>query len=139
MKKKKTMKKTFLNKAVSGPAAEKTPSVPAQWFYMNDREVTVRDLAASFETKEATEIWEEAGIVEVLLGEKSSMDMEQTAASLEDEEGRAFLENNRICSLFWVTISPGDYKQAEAAMKKIIAKNGGFFCGDTDDFTPLVR
>ncbi|MDY4971512.1 MAG: hypothetical protein SO101_14850 [Lachnospiraceae bacterium] len=120
-------------------SSKPVPSVPSEWLYMTDREIGVREIAASFESEEMTEIWEAAGVAEVLLGEKDSMDMELTENDLGDEESNRFLEENQVKTLFLVTVPPLEFEKAKACMEKIIAANGGFFCGDTEDFTPTVR
>ncbi|MDO5409267.1 MAG: hypothetical protein Q4F21_02305 [Lachnospiraceae bacterium] len=129
--------KTKLNKIKKEKKV--TPSVPAEWLYMTDREITVREIAAAFEAEEMVEIWEAAAVAEVILREKASMDLEQTETDLGDEESNAFLQANQVKSLFLVTIPPLEFETAKAAMKKITAKNGGFFCGDTEDFLPRVE
>lgn len=130
-------------KAIQGSktvqSSKPVPSVPSEWLYMTDREIGVREIAASFESEEMTEIWEAAGVAEVILGEKASMDMELTEADLGDGESNRFLQENQINTLFLVTVPPLEFEKAKACMEKIIAANGGFFCGDTEDFTPTVR
>lgn len=115
------------------------PTVPAEWLYMTEREITVRDIAASFEQPEMVEIWEAAGVAEVILSEKASMDMEMTETDLGDEESNRFLQEHDVKTLFLVIIPPVEYESAKACMLKIMERNGGFFCGDTDDFTPVVK
>lgn len=115
------------------------PAVPAEWLYMTEREITVKDIAASFEAEEMVEIWEEAGVAEVILSEKASMDMELTENDLGDEESNRFLQEHQVNTLFLVTIPPQEYETARASMLKIMEKNGGFFCGDTEDFMPMVK
>lgn len=129
--------KSKLNKIKSQKAVK--PAVVAEWLYMTDREITVRDIASAFAPQEMVEIWEDAGVAEVILGEKSSMDMEWTENDLGDEESNRFLEENQVKTLFLVTIPPLEFEAAKVCMEKIIAANGGFFCGDTQDFTPVVR
>lgn len=129
--------KSKLNKIKS--QKEVKPAVVAEWLYMTDREITVRDIASAFAPQEMVEIWEDAGVAEVILGEKSSMDMEWMENDLGDEESNRFLEENQVKTLFLVTIPPLEFEAAKVCMEKIIAANGGFFCGDTQDFTPVVR
>ena len=129
--------KSKLNKIKS--QKEVKPAVVAEWLYMTDREITVRDIASAFAPQEMVEIWEDAGVAEVILGEKSSMDMEWTENDLGDEESNRFLEENQVKTLFLVTIPPLEFEAAKVCMEKIIAANGGFFCGDTQDFTHVVR
>lgn len=135
MAKKKT-KKAPVKQAV----IKKAPAgIPAEWLYMTEKEISVKQIAAAFAEKGAVEVWEEAGVVEVILGEKASMDMELTETDLGDEVGNEFLEAHQIKTLFLVTIPAAEYTLAEAAMRKITAATGGFFCGDTEDFTPVVK
>lgn len=115
------------------------PAVPAEWLYMTNREITVRDIAASFASEEMVEIWEEAGVAEVILGEKASMDMELTETDLGDEESNDFLRKHGVKTLFLVTIPPAEHELAKGCMLQIIEKNGGLFCGDTEDFSPVVK
>lgn len=121
------------------PQRPAKPQVPAEWLYLTDRQITVRDVAAAFDSEERVEIWEEAGVAEVILNDKASMDMEITEADLGDEESNRFLQENQVKTLFLVTIPPLEFEAAKDCMEKIIAANGGFFCGDTEDFTPVVR
>lgn len=132
-----TRKEKASEKPVS--SVKPVPSVPAEWLYMTDREIGIREIASSFKSEEMTEIWEEAGVAEVILGEKASMDMELTENDLGDEESNRFLQENQVKTLFLVTVPPLEFEKARECMKKITAANGGFFCGDTDDFTPVVR
>lgn len=115
------------------------PMAPAEWLYMTDREITVKDIAASFESEEMVEVWEEACVAEVIINEKASIDMELTELDLGDEESNQFLRKNQAKTLFLVTIPPHEYEAAKVNMLKIVERNGGFFCGDTEDFTPVVR
>lgn len=53
-------------------------------------------------------------------------------------EGDAYLKENEIHAVAAVTIRPEDYEKAKEVMLYIIEKLGGYFCGDTADFTPVV-
>lgn len=120
-------------------ANSSSPAVTAEWLYLADHAVTVRDIAEAFENPDMVEIWEEAGVAEVILGEKASMDMEWIETDLGEEEGNRFLETHQIQTVFMVTIPPQEYEKASLCMKKITEKNGGFFCGDNKDFAPTVQ
>ena len=131
------------NKSKLNKIKEKKQNVqtmPGEWLYFASAETTVREIAGALEGEAyELEIWEDAGVAEVILGEKSSMDMEWTENDLGDEESNRFLEENQVKTLFLVTIPPLEFEAAKVCMEKIIAANGGFFCGDTQDFTPVVR
>lgn len=124
---------------VKKPVKKEIPAVPAEWLYLSEQKITVRDIADAFaDSNVLVELWEEAGVAEVVLDEKNSMDVEWTEPDLGDEESNAFLEEKQAKSLFFVTVPPESFELARACMVKIIEKNGGLFCGDTEDFTPVV-
>ena len=132
MKDNKKKKSGFKNKK----EAAKKPDVPSNWFYMSG----VADIKTQLDKIEMeTEIWEEAGVLEIILGEAGSMDMEEIEDDFEDEYSRAFLEEHQVKSLFYVTIKQEVYDKAKEVMEAICGKLGGFFCGDTEDFTPIRK
>ena len=98
------------------------------WLYFCPKEIDVRDLYEVVSGTYETEIWEDAGVLEIVLGEKSSVDIE-----------RAFAKEHKANSVFLVTFAPEDYKVAETLMKQILGQHGGIFCGDTEDFMPQVK
>ena len=71
--------------------------------------------------------------------EHHSMDIEEIAVNLKDEYANAYLKEHDIHALFAVTIDIENYAFMQKIMQKIIAGAGGFFCGDTEDFTPVVK
>ncbi len=117
--------------------------IPREWLYLNPKQITVRDIAKVFPVSQndgmKVQLWEDAGIVEVELPEAKSIDMEWTNADLGDEYSNEYLAKNQIQTVFLVTLVPEDYAKAELAMKKIVNTLGGFFCGDTEDFSPVVK
>lgn len=118
------------------PAAD----MPEGWFYMSDKELTaaaVRDALA--DTDYGVEYWEEAQVLEIALGERSSMDVEVIDPRLGEKEADAFLDSRQVRFLCYVTFQPEDYERVRAVMEHICGRIGGFFCGDTEDFTPVVE
>lgn len=122
--------------------------VPKEWLYLNPGKITVREVAEVFSNTvdlEASsvriraQLWEDAGVVEIELPEAKSMDLELAEADLGDEIGNAFLEQHQVQTVFLVTVVPEDYEKAKPAMEQIVKALGGFFCGDTEDFTPVVK
>lgn len=109
-----------------------TATVTKEWLYMNPNSITVAEIEAALEGMDGieTEIWKEAGVLEVEVPEHHSMDIEEIAVNLKDEYANA---------LFAVTIDTENYAFMQKIMQKIIAGAGGFFCGDTEDFTPVVK
>lgn len=120
--------------------AAKKPNVPSNWFYMSKNEIGVVDIKKQLDDiEQETEIWEEAGVLEIILGVTGSMDMEVIEDDFEDEYSRAFLEEHQVVSLFYMTIKPEAYDKAKEVMEFICLRLGGFFCGDTEDFAPIVN
>ena len=114
--------------------AAKKPDVPSNWFYMSENEIGVADIKTQLDKIEL-----ETGVLEIILGEAGSMDMEAIEDDFEDEYSRAFLEEHQVKRLFCVTIKPEVYDKAKEVMEVICGKLGGFFCGDTEDFTPICK
>lgn len=116
------------------------PKVPAEWLYLIPEEVSMRTLYDSLaDSAWKAEYWEAAGVLEVEIPEAASVDMETMECSLGDEEGDAYLAEHGIRTVYAVTVKPDDFAKAKEVMKYLVEKNGGFFCGDTDDFEPQVK
>ena len=109
------------------------------WLYFCPKEVTVRELYQIFSEQDEVEIWEEAGVLEIPLDEKSSLDIETAQIHPKDEITRQFASEHGAEAVFLVTFMPEDYAKAEVIMKQILEKFGGIFCGDTEDFLPQMR
>ncbi len=118
-----------------------TTKIPSQWLFVARDEVTARDVKNALDDYEGVEleIWEAAGIVEVILLNGKSIDFEQTQVDLKDEYSNDFLAKQQAKALFYVTIHPDSGELATPVMKHILTKISGVFCGDTDDFSPFVR
>lgn len=118
---------------------KKRPDFPIHWYYMATSDSTVEDLKAAIDADGYDiEIWNEAGVLEVGMEEKASMDFETCDLDLRDEYSNQFLKEHGVKALFFVTLPPVTFEKCEKVMRKIISANGGFFCADTDDFTPVV-
>lgn len=109
------------------------------WLYFCPQEITVREIYNIFTDVEDTEIWEEAGVLEIPMGEKSPFDVEAAQIHPKDEITLQFAKEQDAKSVFLVTFLPQDYAQAETTMKKILAALGGLFCGDTEDLMPRIK
>ena len=137
--KNKTKRQKIKKQAVRA-GKEEIRQVPRYWFYMSPDLTGVRKIHDCLREMDGiqTEIWEEAGVLEVILQDGRSMDIETGRPDLKDAYSRQFLETHQIRSLFYVTILPESYQEAEAVMRVITEKLGGFFCGDTQDFQPII-
>lgn len=119
--------------------AAPAPDVPEGWFYMSDTDMAAADIREVLaDTDYEVEYWDAAQVLEITLEERSSMDIEVIEPKLGEEEGDAFLESHQVKFLCYVTFPPQNYETARSVMEHICSRIGGFFCGDTEDFTPVV-
>lgn len=109
------------------------------WLYFCPQEITVREIYNIFSDVTDAEIWEEAGVLEIPMGEKSSFDVETAQIHPKDDITLQFAKEQDAKSVFLVTFLPQDYAQAETMMKRITAALGGLFCGDTEDLMPRIK
>ena len=129
------VKKTEIKK----PEKKIQKQITGEWLYFCPLEVTVKTVCEIFNDTDNVELWEEAGVLEISLGEKGSFDVETTQIHPKDEVTLQFAEELDAKSVFLVTFAPEDYESAVEIMKQILDKFGGIFCGDTEDFMPQVR
>ena len=121
-------------------SAKPAYDVPADWWYLLPDEVSLRqiyDLCREDGGLRA-EFWEEAGAMEIEVPGEGSLDLEEAPCDLGDEEGNAFLEEQQIRTVFAATVHRDAYGALKPVMEKLTERLGGFFCGDTDDFTPVI-
>ena len=113
--------------------------VLGDWLYFCPQEIGVRELYDVVSGDYETEIWEDAGVLEIVLGEKSSVDMEAANIHPKDEITQQFAMEHGAKCVFLMTFAPEDYEMAEKIMHQILSQHGGIFCGDTEDFMPQVK
>lgn len=134
------IKKNPIGKRQTNRNQAPVADVPADWFYMSDAEITVAAIKEALaDTAYNVEYWEAAQVLEIVLRDGSSMDVEVTEPRLGEEEADAFLEEHHVKLLCYVTFRPEDYEAARSVMEHICGRIGGFFCGDTEDFTPVIK
>ncbi len=129
--------KAKLNKIKNANTVKR--DLPPGWIIMSRNEITVADIKDIVGDDYDIEIWTEVGVLEIAIGEKSSVDIEAFDADPRDEYSCDYIAKNGIKELFYVSFRPEDYDAAEKIMKKIAAGIDGFVCGDTDDFTPVIK
>lgn len=122
-----------------GEESAKTQTVPGEWLYLAPQGVDAARIAEALAGTYETELWGDAGVVEVVLGEKQSVDIEHTEVHPRDEVTRAYVSENGCKEVFLVTFAAEKFGCVESVMKLILAQCGGLFCGDTEDFSPVVR
>lgn len=117
----------------------KKVTIPGEWLYLGKEGCSVRQIADTLDKDYELEIWEDAGVLEIILTQEVSMDMEHVKIHPKDEITRAFVEKEGCEEVFLVTFAPEEYEKAECVMRKIMDACGGMFCGDTEDFRPVVK
>ena len=98
--------------------ASEVIKVPGDWLYMTPQEIGVRQIYEVFGEQDGyeLEIWEDAGVLEIGMSDGAE---------------------HQVKTVFLVTFKPETYEEAKKVMRRIMDKTGGFFCGDTEDFTPM--
>lgn len=115
---------------------EKKSSITGDWFYMNPKETPIRVLYEAIKNNTDVELWETAGVMEICLTPKISLDFEEMKPYFRDSVGAEFLSKHQIQSLYMVTF-PGElFSNVTPIFDSIISNCGGFFCADTSDFYP---
>lgn len=138
-KKSKTKKPKINESKMKKPEIKIQNQITGDWLYFCPQEITIRTIYEILKELKNVEIWEEAGVLEIPLGEKGSFDVEAVQIHPKDEVTQQFAKEQGAKSVFLVTFSPEDYEGAKTLMKQILDKFGGLFCGDTEDFAPQVR
>ncbi len=118
------------------PLPKKALGIPEGWFYAAGQEANVVMVRAALPEGMESDIWKEAGVLEVILGEKESIDIEEMEVA--DEEAQAFMDELGAKSLFYVSFDPGMYEKALPVLKAIVAELGGKMLGDTPNLEPEI-
>jgi len=119
----------------------KTPQVPGDWLYLSTESIELSAIKDTLKETHSVEYWEEAGVLEVELETEkaASVDFETVDMKRADEATAEYLQQNGIQTVFLVSISPEVYDVSKTVMEKVMEAHGGYFCGDTADFTPVVK
>ena len=117
---------------------KKKADVPGEWLYFAPEAVDVRQIADVLDGTCELEIWQEAGVLEIMYGGESSMDMEEGTIHPKDQVTAAFAEEHDCDRVYLVTFSAEEYEKVLPVMRHILQECGGIFCGDTEDFKPIL-
>ena len=117
---------------------KKKADVPGEWLYFAPEAVDVRQIADVLDGTCELEIWQEAGVLEIMYGGESSMDMEEGTIHPKDQVTAAFAEEHDCDRVYLVTFSAEEYEKVLPVMRYILQECGGIFCGDTEDFKPIL-
>ena len=114
-------------------------TAPGEWLYFAPANVKVRSIYEVLTDDYEVEIWEDAGVLEIGLNDGATLDIEWTKIPAKDEITAAFAKQHGCENVFLVTLKPEEFETAKKAMNRIVASLGGLFCGDTEDFTPVLQ
>ena len=117
---------------------KKKAYVPGEWLYLAPEAVGVRQIADALDGTYELEIWQEAGVLEIMYGGEASMDMEEGKIHPRDQVTAAFAEEHDCDRVYLVTFSAEEYEKVLPVMRHILQECGGIFCGDTEDFKPIL-
>lgn len=112
-----------------------------EWLYLGKKGVTLRGISEAFSNEEGyeTEIWEDAGVLEVLLPSGGSVDLEESQVREKDELLRSLLQKEGLEAVFLVTLGKENFEEAKVMMQKTISHSGGIFCVDNEELEPIFR
>ena len=111
-------------------------------YYMIDSVLSVKEIAGSLleekpELDEKMECWEEAGVLEIITGEESSIDMEMLELS-KDEMEDEFLVTHKVVCVYSVHTDTTQLQHVKELFGILVGKRGGMLCSDTADFQPIL-
>lgn len=106
-------------------------------YYMTQSNISVSEIYEIIKEEYQAEYWEIAGVIEVELGEKSSIDIEEISMFKSDED-KIFIDKNNVVAIFSIKTDSDNKDKMIGIFRKVVAKLGGFVCSDTEDFKPLL-
>lgn len=118
---------------------KKSQEKTLELYYMTQKEITVKQLLEKVEQDANTvvQIWDEIGVGSIEFGETESVDFIMCNDVFEFEEDLEFLKKHAIKTSFEVSLEDKNKNAAAKWFLAIIEQHGGFFCTDSDDFTPV--
>lgn len=129
----------------SGNTKDKKPLVKKQYidmYYMLPKEAGAKELSeAVLELNpayaECLECWEEAGVLELSVGEESSIDMEMLELS-EEELQDEFLQAYKIVAVYQIHTDSLQMEVVKKLFAGLVGRFGGLLCSDSKDFMPII-
>ena len=114
-------------------------TAPGEWLYFAPANVTVRSIYEVLTDDYEVEIWEDAGVLEIGLNDGATLDIEWTKIPAKDDITAGIAKHHGCVIVFIVTLISEVFETEKKSMSKIAASLGGLFCGDTEDFTPVLQ
>lgn len=114
--------------------------VVTNWYIMFEDVVPAKLIAQHLEELGYGEIdvWSDINILTLELEPKVSLDLEPMEP-FDDPSDVAFVNENKIQTIYALTLSNGLGKAEKKVVHEILEKWNGLVCGDSEDFTPIYR
>ncbi len=121
---------------------KKTTPKYLNYYYMTSADTSAKALADAILSRlpaytEKLECWDGAGVLEIELDAKSSIDIEKLEL-FEDENDRKFLTKYQIQSIFSIQTTDVHLEELKTIFTAAVSVLGGFVCADTEDFQPFL-
>lgn len=107
--------------------------------YMNDKEITAKDISDSIKNKYVTDLWDELGVISFKVNDDDFMDLVEIETDLGTDEGNKYVSDNNIKSIYTVKVPHDSLVDAKDVMKEVVSNIGGLFCMDNEDFEEVVK
>jgi hypothetical protein len=130
--------KSGMNKMDKNPSHQ--DPIITNWYIMFEDIVPAKLIAQHLEELGYGEIdlWSDINILALELEPKVSMDFEPMEP-FEDPSDVTFINDNKIQTIYALTLSNGLTKAEKKVVHDILDKWNGLLCGDSEDFTPIYR
>lgn len=114
---------------------------PQGWFIMCKNDTSIESVANVFDKeKYDVEVWIAAGVSEIGVAEKTSIDIEQIGNEFRDEFSNDFIAENGVKEVFYVSFNPASFDTCFPVLRSAVEKlEGAFLCADSEDFNPVYR
>lgn len=108
-------------------------------FYMTPRQVSAADIAELLSNSRniTVELWAEMNVMELLLPNGSTVDLEAIEVDFKDPSDTAFIKNRDIQAVFAITMCETDLTLVTPYFEQLVAEFSGFVCADSEDFSPV--
>lgn len=109
------------------------------WYYLSEKQLIVDDIRKVLDPAEYNiEIWTEAGVLEIGVAEKASVDIEEWELDPEETFEPGLPGGVKAQSIFGVTIEQEEAAACREAMEKILSALGGIMVSD-DETSAVIR
>lgn len=147
MMKKKSKNKTAVTKKAVKNSKNKTAvptkvvkeTIQKEWIFLTTEDMEVTALKNILEEAYELEIWEAAGVLEVILPSGEGVDFEETAVRDNDTLLLEQMEAENMQRIYLVTVGTESKEEFTSLFQKILAETEGFFLADNENLTPMIK